>query len=85
MKKRKATVAAVSALPVIRPLVAGVDVGSREHWVAGPQQDPNTPNVRVFLTTTSGASELGLGGKLSEEDVRRLARHLREQLGYPVR
>lgn len=43
------------------------------------------PVTRVFLTTTSGASELGLGGKLSEEDVRRLARHLREQLGYPVR
>ena len=58
MKKRKATVAAVSALPVIQPLVAGVDVGSREHWVAGPQQDPNTPNVRVFLTTTEALNEL---------------------------
>jgi transposase len=58
VKKRKATVAAVSALPVIQPLVAGVDVGSREHWVAGPQQDPNTPNVRVFLTTTEALNEL---------------------------
>ncbi len=33
-------------------------MGSREHWVAGPQQDPNTPNVRVFLTTTEALNEL---------------------------
>lgn len=39
-------------LPAIRPSVAGLDVGSSEHWVCGPARPDGTPNVRVFATTT---------------------------------
>ncbi len=40
------------ALPAIRPDVAGIDVGSKEHWVAAPPAADGTPNVRCFGTTT---------------------------------
>jgi transposase len=39
-------------LVVLRPLVAGVDIASREHWVAGPPNEDGTANVRRFGTTT---------------------------------
>jgi transposase len=38
--------------------VAGVDVGSAEHWVCGPARDDGHPNVRVFGTTTDQLTEL---------------------------
>ena len=41
-----------TSLPAIRPLVAGLDVGSSEHWVCGPARADGTPNVRGFGTTT---------------------------------
>ncbi|MEO8601532.1 MAG: IS110 family transposase [bacterium] len=37
---------------MIQPQVAGVDIGSREHWVCGPPQPDGTPTVRAFGTTT---------------------------------
>jgi hypothetical protein len=37
---------------VVRPLVAGIDIGSAEHWVCGPARADATPNVRAFGTTT---------------------------------
>jgi transposase len=46
------------SLPVIRPKVAGIDIGSREHWVCGPALPDGGVNVRVFFTTTSGLMEL---------------------------
>lgn len=39
-------------LPIVRPHVAGIDIGSTEHWVAGPSQPDGQPNVRTFGTTT---------------------------------
>ncbi len=45
-------------LPAMRPMVAGIDIGSREHWVCGPALEDGTPNVRVFGTTTAQLSEL---------------------------
>jgi transposase len=51
IKRKKTTRSTPAALPVIQPLVAGIDVGSTQHWVCGPPQDEN-PNVRVFGTTT---------------------------------
>ncbi len=39
-------------LPIIRPKVAGIDIGSIEHWVAAPPASDGQPNVRVFRTTT---------------------------------
>lgn len=40
-------------LKAIRPKVAGIDVGSREHWVCGPARADGKPNVRAFGTTTA--------------------------------
>jgi transposase len=56
-KKQRAPVVP-TALPVIRPRVAGLDIGSSEHWVAGPGRDDGRPNVRVFGTTTSQLEQL---------------------------
>lgn len=49
---------APTSLPVIRPAVAGIDIGSEEHWVCGPACDDGEANVRVFRTTTGQLSEL---------------------------
>jgi transposase len=46
------------ALHAIRPMVAGIDVGSKEHWVCGPGRADGTPNVRVFGATTARLEEL---------------------------
>lgn len=45
-------------LPVLRPNVAGVDLGSREHWVAGPVVEGGEANVRVFTTITDGLNQM---------------------------
>ena len=39
------------ALPENR-MVAGIDIGSTEHWVCGPPNADGSPNVKVFGTTT---------------------------------
>jgi transposase len=48
----------IDGLPAIRPLVAGIDIGSREHWVCGPARSDGSPNVRVFGTTTDELKKL---------------------------
>ena len=53
--KRKASPA---MLPTIQPNVAGIDIGSEEHWVCGPIGEDGKPNVRVFRTTTKQLEEL---------------------------
>lgn len=45
-------------LPTIQPNVAGIDIGSEEHWVCGPIGQDGKPNVRVFRTTTNQLEEL---------------------------
>ncbi len=40
------------SLETIQPNAAGVDLGSREHWVAGPPLEDAKPNVERFGTTT---------------------------------
>ena len=60
-----------ASLPAIRPLVAGLDVGSSQHWVCGPARDDGTPNVRVFGTTTDQLNELA--DWLSEQGVESVA------------
>lgn len=42
----------VRSLKTIQPKAAGIDLGSREHWVAGPPGEDETPNVERFGTTT---------------------------------
>ena len=56
--KKKRTAATPTALPVVRPQVAGIDIGSTEHWVCGPGAADATPNVRVFGTTTDALNAL---------------------------
>ena len=58
IRKKKGGAASPMSLPAIRPMVAGLDVGSSEHWVCGPAKPDGTPNVRVFSTTTSQLNEL---------------------------
>ena len=47
-----------TSLPVLRPDVAGVDIGSTEHAVCGPAREDGEPNVRFFGTTTDRLNEL---------------------------
>jgi hypothetical protein len=47
-----------TSLPAIRPRVAGLDVGSSQHWVCGPAREDGQPNVRVFGTTTDQLNAL---------------------------
>jgi len=54
-------------LIVTRPMVAGVDIGSREHWVAGLPNDDGTPKVRRFDTTSEGLK--AIAGWLEEQKV----------------
>ncbi len=67
-KKRKKP---VRALKTIQPDAAGIDLGSREHWVAGPPLDDNTPNVQRFGTTTPEL--LHLADWLKEQKVKTIA------------
>jgi transposase len=57
-EKRSRNTKAVPALQAIRPEVAGIDVGSRDHWVCGPPLASGKPNVRSFGTTTAQLEEL---------------------------
>ncbi len=38
--KKKPKLATPTALPVVRPRVAGLDIGSTQHWVCGPAPGP---------------------------------------------
>jgi transposase len=53
----KGTVKAKSLLTT-RPNVAGVDVGSREHWACGPVREDGEAPIRRFGTTTKQLKEL---------------------------
>ncbi len=55
----------------IRANVAGVDLGSREHWVCGPERDDGKANVRTFRTTTVQLQEMV--NWLEEEGVESVA------------
>lgn len=68
--KKSARASTPSALPVIEPNVAGIDVGSTQHWVCGPPVD-GKPNVRVFGTTTRSLQELA--SWLAEQGVTSVA------------
>ncbi len=67
-KKRKKP---VRSLKAIQPDAAGIDLGSREHWVAGPPLQDNTPNVQRFGTTTPEL--LRLADWLKEQAVKTVA------------
>lgn len=72
---------AVMALPVVRSNVAGIDIGSREHWVAAPPQEGRS-NVRVFVTTTAGLN--GMADWLVEQGVESVAMESTSVYWIPV-
>jgi transposase len=45
-------------LAPLQPMVAGIDIGSVEHWVCGPPKADGEPNIRMFGTTTPDLNEL---------------------------
>jgi transposase len=61
----------VRSLKTIQPHAAGIDLGSREHWVACPPLKDNTPNVQRFGTTTPEL--LRLADWLKEQKVKTVA------------
>jgi len=61
----------VQALKTIQPNAAGIDLGSKEHWVAGPPHEDQTPNVERFGTTTPELNRLA--DWLSEQGVETVA------------
>jgi transposase len=69
-KTKKKTRSVPATLPVLQPMVAGVDVGSTQHWVCGPPQGESA-NVRVFGTTTVELTRLA--DWLSEQRVTSVA------------
>jgi len=56
--RRKGSDKFAPGMPVIRPNVGGIDIGSTEHWVSGPVQPDGRAVVRVFGTTTRQLVEL---------------------------
>ena len=69
--KRKNRKQPVRSLVTIQPHAAGIDLGSREHWVSGPPRDGQTPNVERFGTTTPEL--LRLADWLQEQGVKTVA------------
>jgi len=47
-------------LPVIRPLVAGIDLGSEQHWVCAPRRDGAGCEATVFGATTPELEKMAL-------------------------
>lgn len=64
---KKDHIRSLRSLKAIKPNAAGIDLGSREHWVAGPPRDDDSPNVERFGTTTSEL--LRLADWLKEQGV----------------
>lgn len=61
----------VQALKAIQPNAAGIDLGSKEHWVAGPPREDQIPNVERFGTTTPELNRLA--DWLSEKGIETVA------------
>ncbi len=59
------------SLKTVHPDAAGIDLGSREHWVAAPPLLEGSPNVERFGTTTPEL--LRLADWLSEQKVSTVA------------
>ena len=68
---RKSRKKAAASIPVLRPNVAGIDLGSTQHWVCGPIASDGAANVRVFGTTTPELDKLAVW--LREQGVESVA------------
>lgn len=57
-QKKKKRKRAIASLPVIRPNVGGIDIGSKSHHVAGPVPADGSLNMQEFGTTTYQLQEM---------------------------
>ncbi len=48
----------IEGFPVVRPQVAGIDLGSTKHWVCAPSPDGSGLEVRTFGATTPDLEKL---------------------------
>lgn len=55
---RKHSTEALEGCPVLRRDVAGIDIGSEQHWVCGPTREGAAREVAVFAATTPGVQHL---------------------------
>jgi len=56
---KKTAATTLTSLSTMQPLVAGIDIGSSEHWVCGPARgNDGKPVIRKFGTTTADLQEL---------------------------
>ena len=63
IRKGKMHKKSIHSIKVIQSDAAGIDLGSREHWVAGPPLKDNTPNVQRFGTTHPSCCAWPTGSK----------------------
>lgn len=82
IERKKAKGGTPRALPVIRPRVAGIDIGSAQHWVCGSARADGAPNVRVFGTTTDQLR--ALADWLVDQDVESVAMESTSVYWIPV-
>lgn len=71
MDNRIGNGAQIAGLPVIRPQVAGIDLGSRQHWVCAPAMDGTHREVCAFGATTPEL--LRMAGWLKQRQVESVA------------
>ena len=71
MHQAKAAKGSRTLLSPIQPNAAGIDLGSREHCVAGPPLSDGSPNVKHFGTTTPEL--LRLAGWLDQQKIATVA------------
>ncbi len=71
MKEKSKETAYTAGLPVVRADAAGIDLGSREHWVCCPPREAEQANVRQFGTTTAELERLA--DWLQQEGVQTVA------------
>jgi transposase len=69
-RKKKRT-AKRAAIGMMNPMVAGIDIGSTEHWVCGPEGPNGERQVRVFGATTPQLKEMAAW--LLEQGVKSVA------------
>lgn len=55
---RKHSTEALEGFPVLRHDVAGIDIGSEQHWVCAPARESPERDVAVFAATTPGVEQL---------------------------
>jgi transposase len=55
---RTAPTEGLEGFPVLRRDVAGIDVGSEQHWVCAPAREGAERDVAVFAATTPGVEQL---------------------------